>query len=71
MKPRDCVYTVLTGDYELLNEQPTAADSDWEFICLTDSPTLRSDSWQIRRVLPAFEMDPIRSQRILSCSSPA
>ena len=65
MKPRDCVYTVLTGDYELLNEQPTAADSDWEFICLTDSPTLRSDSWQIRRVLPAFEMDPIRSQRIL------
>lgn len=64
-KPRDCVYTVLTGDYEILNEQPTAATSDWDFICLTDSPTLRSDSWQIRRVPLAFEMDPIRSQRIL------
>jgi quercetin dioxygenase-like cupin family protein len=64
-KPRDCVYTVLTGDYEILNEQPIAANSDWEFICLTDSATLRSDSWQIRRVPLAFEMDPIRSQRIL------
>ncbi|NBW97143.1 MAG: hypothetical protein EBR28_10535, partial [Planctomycetia bacterium] len=65
MTPRDCVYTVLTGDYEILNEQPIAQNSDWDFICLTDSPTLRSDSWQIRRVPMAFGMDPIRGQRIL------
>ena len=58
-----CVYTVLTGDYETLNEQPAAHQSDLRFICLTDNPDLTSDTWEIQQVRPLLAMDPIRSQR--------
>jgi len=58
-----CVYTVLMGGYEYLNEQPTAAQSDIPFICFTDDPGLHSETWQIRLVSPLFAMDPVRSQR--------
>ncbi|AMM24235.1 DUF616 domain-containing protein [Variovorax sp. PAMC 28711] len=60
-----CVYTLLIGDYEALNEQPMALESDIPFICLTDNPLLTSESWTIVQVSTAFPMDPIRSQRIL------
>ncbi|WP_372621837.1 ATP-grasp fold amidoligase family protein [Falsiroseomonas sp.] len=60
-----CVYTALTGGYERLNEQPMARRSGLRFICLTDDPELRSESWECRLVRPAFRMDPVRSQRDL------
>ena len=60
-----CVYTTLVGGYEALNEEPVAANSRLAFICLTDDPDLRSETWQIRRVEPLFRLDPIRSQRAL------
>jgi hypothetical protein len=60
---RLCVYTALIGAYERLNEQPAAAKSRIRFICLTDAPNLRGESWEMRHVPPIFEMDPIRSQR--------
>lgn len=60
-----CVLTTLTGRYEELNEQPVAARSSIPFICLTDDPELRSDSWQIRQVPLLFSSDPVRSQRDL------
>ncbi len=60
-----CVYTALIGRYEKLNEQPVAATSSLPFICFTDDPDLKSDTWQIRRVEPLFGMDPIRSQRTI------
>ncbi|MER9845658.1 DUF616 domain-containing protein [Mesorhizobium australicum] len=55
----------MIGEYERLNEQPVAARSGMPFICLTDDPKLKSDTWQIRLVSPVFGMDPIRSQREL------
>jgi hypothetical protein len=58
-----CVYTTLLGNYERINEQPVAASAQIPFICLTDDPDLRSESWQMRIVQPAFPTDPIRSQR--------
>jgi hypothetical protein len=60
-----CVYTTLIGDYEALNEQEVARSSCLPFICLTDNPQLRSETWQIRHVRPLFPMDPVRSQRAL------
>lgn len=60
-----CVYTTLIGQYERLNEQPVAARSSYPFICLTDDPDLRSESWECRLVAPLFPMDPVRSQRDL------
>jgi hypothetical protein len=62
---RLCLFTTLLGQYEELNEQPVAAGSTIPFLCLTDDPDLRSDSWQIKQVAPVFGMDPIRSQRDL------
>lgn len=62
---RRCVYTTLIGKYETLNEQPVAAASSFQFICLTDDPDLRSETWSVRCVAPVFGMDPIRSQREL------
>lgn len=63
--PRTCVYTVLTGGYETLQEQPVAADSAVPFLCLTDDPDLKSETWRIVHVDVAIGMDPIRSQREL------
>ncbi len=47
---RMVVYTCLFGQYETLNEQPIARDSGWDFICFTDNQSLKSDTWEIRRV---------------------
>lgn len=61
--PKLCVYTALLGGYENLNPQPVARQSKVPFICFTDDPELRSETWQIRLVTPMFGMDPARSQR--------
>jgi len=65
MSPRLCAYTTLLGGYEALNEQPVASRSGLPFLCLTDDPSLRSETWQIRVIRPLFPRDPVRSQREL------
>ena len=69
--PRRVVYTALMGRYEQLNEQPIAAETNIEFICFTDDPELRSDSWTIRLVEPRFPLDMIRSARYFKTRGPA
>lgn len=63
--PKRAVYTALIGGYELLLEQPVALNSTLPFICLTDDPSLTSETWDIRIVEPAFPQDSIRSARAL------
>ncbi|WP_250492645.1 glycosyltransferase domain-containing protein [Caballeronia sp. GAWG1-1] len=58
-----CVYTCLIGEYETLNEVQASGESGLPHICFTDSPSLQSDTWEIRVVCPAFPMDSVRSQR--------
>lgn len=66
LPPRNvCVYTILVGDYEELNEQPIADQSTIPFICLTDNAELRSNSWKIQPIKKMFHSDHIRSQRSL------
>jgi hypothetical protein len=55
----------LIGRYEKLNEQPMAQQSALPFVCLTDDPELTSETWRIVRIQPAFQSDPVRSQRML------
>lgn len=57
------MYTVLTGRYETLNEQPVATQSDADFLCFTDDPTLASETWRIQVIAPFLPEDPVRSQR--------
>lgn len=65
MLPRRAVYTALLGDYEQLNEQPVALQTDVPFICFTDDPGLTSETWQVRLVEPLFPLDLVRSQRAI------
>ena len=62
--PRRVLYTALIGRYETLNEL-TVDDPGITAICFTDDPDLRSDTWRIVVVEPAFPSDPVRSQRRL------
>ena len=61
--PRRAVCTTVIGGYEVLTEQPVAAGSAMTFVCLTDDPELRSETWEVRLVEPALPMDPVRSAR--------
>lgn len=64
MSKKLCVYTVLIGDHELLNEQPIVKDSHVDFICFTDNKELVSQSWKLRHIKPVFAFDAARSSRI-------
>jgi hypothetical protein len=59
-----CVYTVLLGAHELLNEQPMAKESQVDFICFTDNKELVSNTWAIRIIEPIFPFDLARNSRI-------
>ncbi len=61
--PSRAVYTVLTGGYEALNEQPIAPQSEVPFICFTDDPGLVSETWDVHVVEPRYPSDPARSSR--------
>lgn len=63
MKGRFCVYTVLLGGHELLNEQPVAKDSSIDFICFTDNKKITSKSWKLIYIEPVFPLDLARSSR--------
>lgn len=63
--PTRAVYTALLGRHEALAEQPLAPSTDVPFICFTDDPDLRSDTWDVRVVSPLLELDPVRSARAL------
>ncbi|MGB8212640.1 MAG: glycosyltransferase domain-containing protein [Anaerolineales bacterium] len=65
MNSNYCVYTVLIGDYEQLNEQPIQKDSRIDFFCFTDNRSLVSETWKIIYIDPIFPMDSVRSSRLV------
>lgn len=58
-----CVYTCVLGGYENLTEQPAAAGSPVELVCLTDDPSLTSETWRIEVIEPVLPADLPRSSR--------
>ncbi|MDD2466683.1 MAG: DUF616 domain-containing protein [Desulfobulbus sp.] len=60
---RKLFYTVLTGDYDLLNEIPEKLNN-WEYICFTDNPRLKSNTWKIVQIENNFNLDPRRLSRV-------
>lgn len=64
MKTR-ALYTALIGDYEALNELSESIFGKIDAFCFTDNPKLKSDTWKVIYVKPAFPADPVRSQRML------
>jgi hypothetical protein len=61
--PRRVVYTALFGRHERLVEQPLAMTTEVDFLCFTDDPELRSETWELRLVEPLLALDPVRSAR--------
>jgi hypothetical protein len=59
------VYTAIVGGDGVLHEVPLAAESSADFLCFTDDPTIRSDTWQVIRVEPRLPTDLVRSERFL------
>lgn len=60
------LYTVLAGDYDQLNEIPPslARSEHWDFICVTDNPSLSSKTWKIKLVENKDDLDPVRFSRL-------
>ena len=61
---RLCVYTVLTKGFEDLLDQPVAEQSNVDFICFSDDPSIISNTWMIRPLELMFTQDPARSSRL-------
>lgn len=61
---RICVYTVLLGGYDTLLEQDVASLSGADFLCFSDDPDLRSDTWEVVPVEPYLPQDLHRSSRV-------
>ena len=41
------IYTCITGNYDRLRD-PKYITKDWDYVCFTDNPTLRSSVWDVR-----------------------
>jgi hypothetical protein len=59
------VYTAALGGDGPPREQPVAARSTADFLCFTDDPELRSNSWEPVLVRPRLPGDLVRSARFL------
>nr|WP_314522792.1 glycosyltransferase domain-containing protein [uncultured Lelliottia sp.] len=44
------VYTVITGQYDDINELPFITDSRIKYICFTNNKSITSNSWQIKYI---------------------
>ncbi len=55
------VYTALTGDYDEL-VTPTVRNPNFDYICFTDNPELKSNFWTIK-AMEDLDLDPIRKAR--------
>jgi hypothetical protein len=61
----DVVFTALFGGYESLNELMIEKKPDTKYICFTDDPNLKSQSWEIRVIEPTRLESSARSSRAI------
>ena len=59
------VYTAVLGGDRGPREVPLAIESSADFVCFTDDPALRSDTWEVLPVEPRLPTDLVRSERYL------
>jgi hypothetical protein len=65
MTSPDVVFTALFGGYESLNELVIDKNPNTKYICFTDDPNLKSQSWEIRVIEPLSLQSPARSSRAI------
>ena len=59
---KGAVYTVITGNYDDLNE-PLVIEKDLDYFCFTDNKELKSENWTIVHIEDDMGLDPIRLSR--------
>ena len=63
MSYQDVVFTALFGRYETLNELAISRNPTTRYVCFTDDPLLRSETWEISVVNPKNKESPSRASR--------
>ncbi len=58
---KKCVFTVLIGDYDHLQEPAMVAEG-WDYLCITNNPNLTSSVWTFIHI-DDEGMDPVRLSR--------
>lgn len=48
-KNKKCIITYITGNYDNLIE-PIVITPDWDYICITDNPRLKSKNWNVKQI---------------------
>jgi hypothetical protein len=61
-------YTVITGDYDQLNEIPQRL-TNWDYVCFTDNPDIHSKTWRIEALKNKLDLDPVRLSRYLKINN--
>ena len=56
------IYTAITGDYDTL-QTPSVIDDEFDYVCFTDNPNIKSDFWDVRLIEDDDELDSIRKAR--------
>lgn len=59
---KKAIYTAIIGDYDFL-WQPKFVNPDWDYICFTDRPKLKSDTWKFVKVDPEKGLTPEKQSR--------
>ncbi len=59
---RGVVYTAITGGYDHLHD-PAFVDPSLDYVCFTDSSTIKSNVWQIKQIENPNNLDNIRLAR--------
>ena len=58
---RIVIYTAITGKYDVL-KNPTFLSENYDYICFSDDPSLKSDVWKIKK-FDEYDRDNIRKCR--------
>lgn len=65
------VYTCITGGYDCLKEVPEQFREGLDFVCYTDDPNLKSETWTMRMIPKELsKLTKVKQQRIIKiCAS--
>jgi len=64
-KNKKVIYTCITKNYDVLNENQYYL-SDYDYVCFTDNPNLKSELWDIRQIPNGLKiLSPVKQARYI------
>lgn len=69
LKNKKVIYTCITGNYEPLDD-PFVISSGFDYVCFTDSNTIKSDIWKIRPIPSELNgLSAVKKQRCIKVNA--